>query len=147
MTRAGSSWRRALPGMLLLIVAATCWGSGAQNYMLYCMGCHGTSAEGVPGKVPALAHSLGHYMRLPAGREFVLRVPGAANSVLTDAELCEVLNWLAASFSAKESAGIAPFTVEEVSSHRHQPLVAVLARRSEVIQALQAAGIPAAENY
>lgn len=133
--------------MLLAAAAASAWGSGAQNYMLYCMGCHGVSAEGVPGKVPGLAHSLGHYMRLPAGRDFVLRVPGAANSVLTDAELCEVLNWLAARFSAQESAGLAPFTVEEVSSRRHQPLVAVLARRSEVIQALRAAGVPAAENY
>ena len=140
-------WRRALAGTLLAAAAASAWGSGAQNYMLYCMGCHGVSAEGVPGKVPGLAHSLGHYMRLPAGRDFVLRVPGAANSVLTDAELCEVLNWLAASYSAQESAGLAPFTVEEVSSRRHQPLVAVLARRREVIQALQAAGVPAVQDY
>ena len=29
--------------------------SPAQDYMLYCMGCHGTQAQGVPGKIPPLA--------------------------------------------------------------------------------------------
>ena len=55
--------------------------------MLYCMGCHGDTAHGVPGKVPALAGVLPLYMRTSEGRNYVLRVPGAANSVLSDAQL------------------------------------------------------------
>jgi cytochrome c553 len=29
--------------------------SPAQDYTLYCMGCHGAQAQGVPGKIPPLA--------------------------------------------------------------------------------------------
>jgi cytochrome c553 len=113
----------------------------AQDYMLYCMGCHGAQAEGVPGKVPPLAHALGLYMKIPAGRNYVLRVPGAANSVLSDSELAAVLNWLAVNYSPGESSSEVPlFTPAEVTRLRHVPLVSVLAARREVIAALAAAG-------
>ncbi len=115
--------------------------------MLYCMGCHGAEAQGVPGKIPPLAHMLGRYMRTAAGRNYVLRVPGAANSVLSDAQLAEVLNWLAKNFDPGELPGDVPlFTTAEVSSARHSPLVSVLAARREVIRGLAASGpAPAAE--
>src|ERR1041384_2672649 len=91
---------RSLGTAMSLLAAAFCAGEVAkaspqQDYILYCMGCHGAQAEGVPGKVPPLAHALGRYMRTPAGRNYILRVPGAANSVLSDAQLATVLNWLA----------------------------------------------------
>ena len=35
-------------------LAATAHASPAQDYMLYCMGCHGSQAQGVPGRVPPL---------------------------------------------------------------------------------------------
>jgi mono/diheme cytochrome c family protein len=122
--------------------------SPAQDYMLYCMGCHGPSGEGVPGKVPPLAHSLGLYMRTDAGRNYVLRVPGAANSVLSDAQLAAVLNWLAQSFSAEELSGsIKLFTVAEVTGSRHSPLASVQAARQEVIGGLAATGSAPPANY
>ncbi len=134
--------------VLLCAAAGVVWASPAQNYMLYCQGCHGAEAAGVPGKVPALAHALGNYMRIPAGRDYVLRVPGAANSVLSDAELAEVLNWLARKYSADAiKSGVPLFTATEVAARRHDPLVAVLATRREVVRALAAAGTPFAENY
>ena len=67
----------------------------AQDYILNCMGCHGTEAQGIPGKVPPLANALSRFMRSPEGRNYVLRVPGAANSALSDQQLAAVLNWLA----------------------------------------------------
>jgi hypothetical protein len=122
--------------------------SPAQDYMLYCMGCHGAKAEGVPGKVPPLAHSLGHYMNHPAGRDFVLRVPGASRSVLTDAQLAGVLNWLAKEYSSEElTADTALFTADEVTANRHNPLAAVLATRAAVLREMRAAGIPASDGY
>jgi mono/diheme cytochrome c family protein len=109
--------------------------------MLYCMGCHGAQAEGVPGKVPPLAHSLGRFMRLPAGRNYILRVPGAANSVLSDAQLAEVLNWLARQFNSEElTADVPMFTAAEVTALRHTPLASVLATRREVVRDLAATG-------
>ncbi len=124
-----------------LAIAPPALPSPGQDYMLYCMGCHGTQAQGVPGKVPPLAHALVRYMRTAEGRDYVLRVPGAANSVLSDAQLAAVLNWLATRFDAADlPAGLSPFTVEEVARARHTPLPDVLATRREVVQALAASG-------
>ena len=122
--------------------------SPQQDYVLYCMGCHGTQAEGVPGKVPPLAHALGRYMRTPEGRNYILRVPGAANSVLSDAQLAAVLNWLAQTFNGEElSASVPLFTPAEVTGSRHSPLSSVLATRREVVRALEATGLAPPESY
>jgi len=130
------------------VLAGAAHGSPQQDYVLYCMGCHGPQAEGVPGKVPPLAHALGRYMRTPAGRNYVLRVPGAANSVLSDAQLAGVLNWLAQTFDAAELSGDVPlFTAAEVTSLRHSPLPSVLATRREVVGALAATGLAPPASY
>jgi mono/diheme cytochrome c family protein len=121
--------------------------SPAQDYMLYCMGCHGPQAQGVPGKIPPLAGALALFMRTAEGRDYVLRVPGAANSALPDAQLTAVLNWLATSYGAPGEAPPVPFTVDEVTRVRHTPLADVQARRREVISALAASGPTPAAQY
>jgi len=141
---------RALPCALALLsaltAAAACAGP-AQDYMLYCMGCHGDQAQGVPGKIPPLAGALPRYMRTPEGRNYVLRVPGAANSVLSDAQLAAVLNWLATTYAVAGEARPAAFTPGEVTQARHTPLVNVLATRSEVVRALEASGPAPSQSY
>jgi mono/diheme cytochrome c family protein len=138
---------------LLALVASAlsvtpAFASPAQDYTLYCMGCHGPQAEGVPGKIPPLAHALGRYMRTPEGRNYVLRVPGAANSALSDAQLAAVLNWLAQSFDAAEiSSGVELFSVAEVTDVRHSPLPAVLAARRAVVRDLAATGSAPPTSY
>src|SRR5215470_10850082 len=112
--------------------------SPAQDYMLYCMGCHGAEAQGVPGKIPPLAVSLARFMRAAQGRDYVLRVPGAANSVLSDAQLAAVLNWLAERYGAPDAPAPQPFTPEEVNRVRHTPLANVQATRREVLRRLGA---------
>jgi cytochrome c553 len=121
--------------------------SPAQDYMLYCMGCHGAQAQGVPGKIPPLAGALALFMRTAEGRDYVLRVPGAANSALPDAQLTAVLNWLATSYGAPGEAPPVPFTVDELTRVRHTPLADVQARRREVISALAASGPTPAAQY
>ncbi len=137
-----------------LFACAGLWTVGAhasphQDYVLYCMGCHGADAAGVPGKVPPLAHALGRYMRSPAGRDYVLRVPGAANSVLSDEQLAAVLNWLAQTFDADElsQSGAAMFTTAEVTHARRSPLPSVLATRREVVRALELTGRAPPASY
>jgi len=143
--------RRHVPGRVsaaaLLALLSVGGGIGAaranpaQDYMLFCMGCHGAQAEGVPGKVPPLAHSLGRFMRTAAGRNYLLRVPGAANSALSDAQLAAVLNWLAQLYNSDELAADVPmFTAAEVTASRHTPLAAVLATRRDVVRDLAATG-------
>lgn len=112
-----------------------------QNYELDCMGCHGVDGRGVRGKIPPLAHSLARFMRTPAGRNYVLRVPGAADSPLSDGDLAAVLNWIARRFDGEDlTSRTAPFTEQEVARVRRHPMRSVLARRREVVQGLAAIG-------
>jgi mono/diheme cytochrome c family protein len=117
--------------------------------MLYCMGCHGAHAEGVPGKVPSLARTLSPFMRTPDGRDYLLRVPGAANSVLSDSQLAAVLNWVAATFDSTLGSAGRPrwFTPEEVTRSRHFPLANVLATRTAVIKKLSTTGPAPSQEY
>ena len=41
----------------------------AQNYVLFCGGCHGDAGRGVPHKVPALAGKIGRYLHVDGGRQ------------------------------------------------------------------------------
>jgi cytochrome c553 len=121
--------------------------SPAQDYLLYCMGCHGAQAQGVPGKIPALAVNLARFMNDPAGRNYLLRVPGAANSALPDAQLAAVLNWLSTAYPAPEGGTPHPITTEEVARLRHTPLANVQQRRREVIAGIAASGRTPPASY
>jgi mono/diheme cytochrome c family protein len=148
MNRPWTNIRKLLAVATVLGLPLTAQANPQQDYVLYCMGCHGPEAEGVPGKVPPLAHALGSYMRTPEGRNYILRVPGAANSVLSDAQLASVLNWLAKTYAAEElSASVPLFTTEEVTRTRHSPLASVLATRREVVKALEATGHAPPASY
>jgi mono/diheme cytochrome c family protein len=137
----------AITALAALAAGGLAAASPAEDYMLYCMGCHGAEARGVPGKVPPLASSLALFMRTPAGRDYLLRVPGAANSVLTDAQLAAVLNWLAERYPAADGVQAAPFTTPEVAAARHTPLADVQATRREVVRAIAARGPSPPADY
>jgi len=122
--------------------------SPGQDYVLNCKGCHGAGAEGVPGKVPPLAHALGRFLGSPAGRNYVLRVPGAANSALSDAQLAAVLNWLLVEFNGGETPhGALAFTTPEVTRWRRTPLNSVMATRNSVVTSLAAHGSAPPAQY
>lgn len=133
--------------MVAMLLTRASAAGPAQDYMLYCMGCHGPEAQGVPGKVPPLAGMLGRFMRTPEGRNYILRVPGAANSALSDAQLCAVLNWLTERYGAAGEPAPSPLSEHEVSAARRTPLADVLATRREVVSKLAASGIAPAEDY
>ena len=139
--------RAAALALPALLAALPLCASPAQDYLLYCMGCHGAQAQGVPGKVPPLATSLALFMRSADGRNYLLRVPGAANSALSDTQLAAVLNWLAESYGAPGEPRPAPFTVDEVTRVRRTPLADVQARRREVVRSLAASGAAPPAQY
>ena len=140
---------RAAGALVGALLVRTALASPQQDYILYCMGCHGAQGQGVPGKVPPLAGSLPLFMRSAAGRDYLLRVPGAANSALTDAQLTAVLNWLAASFPPAGATAPAPepFTVEELAKARRLPLANVQDTRREVVRALASSGPAPPSSY
>ncbi|MFH5254955.1 c-type cytochrome [Burkholderia semiarida] len=144
-----------LPSRLLLAGAAACAfatparADGAadaalarQHWVLNCMGCHTATGGGIPGKVPPLANSLGYFTHLPAGREYVMRVPGASNSALSDRELADVLNWVLTTMNRDAlPRDFKPYTAAEVAAHRRPALSDVATVRAGLVRALHARGI------
>jgi cytochrome c553 len=144
---AGARRAAAVVCVVTAFVSMAAQAGPAQDYILNCMGCHGTQAEGVPGKIPPLANMLSRFMRTAEGRNYVLRVPGAANSALSDAQLAAVLNWLAVTYDSPPATNLAPFTTAEVSAVRRKPLISVLAARSAVVRSLANTGSAPAAQY
>ncbi len=106
--------------------------------MLHCMGCHTPDGGGEPGRVPSLRDTLVPFAAAPAGRRFLVQVPGAAQSKLSNAELAAVLNWMVGTLSAQPPRpGLRPFTATEVATYRSRPLVAVRAERERLRASLQ----------
>ena len=76
---------------------------------------------------------------MPGGREYLIRVPGTAQSELDDARTAALLNWLLHEFSADEiPADFAGYAADEVARHRHAPLTDVWGTRQELLRAIDA---------
>ncbi len=106
------------------------------NYMLQCMGCHTPDGSGEPGRVPSVKATLGPFARSPEGRRFLVQVPGASQSTLSDAELADLLNWMIQNLSTDKPARFAPYTEAEVAGYRRTPLVEVQATRAKLLQSI-----------
>jgi mono/diheme cytochrome c family protein len=105
------------------------------NYMLQCQGCHGAEGRGAPGTVPSLA-GVGRFLRVPGGREYLVRVPGSSQAALTDAELAEVLNWMVREFDPHD---FVPYDAAEVARVRRPPLDDVEGVRRELLREIEGA--------
>jgi len=107
-----------------VLVCATLASSGAaadarQDYMLNCMGCHLLDGSGAPPAIPRLQGQVGYFLTIPRGRAYLAQVPGAANSLLTDARLADVLNWIVEQFAGSSApADWQRYDATEVSTYR-----------------------------
>jgi hypothetical protein len=52
------------------------------NYMLQCMGCHTPDGSGASGRVPSIRATLLPFSAVAEGRQFLVQVPGASQSIL-----------------------------------------------------------------
>jgi hypothetical protein len=106
------------------------------NYMLNCMGCHLADGAGAAGKVPSVRDSLVVLSRSSAGRRYLVQVPGASQSPLSDLELAQLLTWMVRNLSARAvPPDFADFTAAEVAGYRRFPLVNVRETRARLLQA------------
>lgn len=109
------------------------------DYMLQCQGCHLADGSGSAGAVPDLRGSLGRFLAVPGGREYLVRVPGAAQSPLSDERLAALLDWMVREFGpAEAAAGLTPYRAEEVARWRAQPYAEVQTVRRELIRRIEA---------
>ncbi|MGA9025896.1 MAG: hypothetical protein WB440_07560 [Steroidobacteraceae bacterium] len=111
-------------------------------YTLHCSGCHGEAGHGVPASgVPDL-HDAGSYVVLPAGRSYLVSVPGLAQSSLDDATAARILNYILRRFSADRlPADFAPYTTAEVTRLRTDVASDAETRRRRILSDLKAAGL------
>jgi len=113
-----------------------------QLYVMNCWGCHQSGGEGLPGTVPRLKDSVGSFLRVPGGRQYLVEVPGVAGSSLSNAEVAEVLNWLLITFSKNQlPPDFKPYTEAEVASYRPHELNDIKTVRSDLVAKLAAQGI------
>lgn len=103
--------------------------------MLHCQGCHGPDGSGAAGAVPSFRDQVATFLRVPGGREYLIRVPGVSQSELDDERIAAVLNWIVGKFDASgQPAGAAPFTTAEVTRHRRPPLTEVDVIRRQLLR-------------
>jgi len=104
------------------------------NYMLNCMGCHIADGSGAAGKVPTLRDSLVPLASSAAGRRYLVEVPGAAQSVLSNLELAQLLSWMVRNLSAQAvPPEFVDFTESEVAGYRRTRLIDVRTERARVL--------------
>ena len=126
-------------GALALLVGPAVAGaySPSVEFALNCQGCHRADGAGTPGSVPALAGSVGRFLDVPGGREYLVQVPGVAQAPLDDAALAGVVNWMLHQFDREHvPAGFSPYTGEEVGRLRTAPLTDVDRVRTRLLEAL-----------
>ena len=129
---------RAAALLWLSVAAPALAGSPAVDYALNCQGCHLNDGSGTPGSVPPLAGSVGRFMRVLGGREYLVQVPGVATSPLDDAALAAVLNWMLERFGPPQlPAKYEAYTAAEVGTLRQKPLTNVDRVRAELLREVQ----------
>jgi len=127
---------------LLVLAGSSSAETPPADYMLECQGCHLADGTGLPGVVPSLANSMASFLTVRGGREYLVRVPGSAQSPLSDSELAAVLNWMVRAFGpADQAERAAPYTAEEVARVRGDPLVEVEAVRRDLLRRIAASGV------
>jgi len=113
------------------------------HWVLHCAGCHQFDGTGLPKSgIPSLAGNVGHFLRTPEGRAFLIQVPGTAHAPLNDAQVAALLNWMLRRFSAAEvPEGAAPYTTDEVHAWRGRTLANLPAARAAIVEALRRDGV------
>lgn len=108
--------------------------SPSMNYTLHCQGCHKPDGSGQPGFVPPLKDHVATFLAVPEGREYLVRVPGTAQSLLSDRDAAEVLNWMVHAFDAAHvPPDFVPYSAQEVGQLRRSPISQSSAERARVL--------------
>jgi hypothetical protein len=144
---------RVLAGIVIIafgpaVVDAAGSYAPAVNYQLQCMGCHRDDGSGETGRVPSMRRSLALLSATPEGRDYVIRVPGVAQSPLSSEDTAALLNWMMRNLSdLAVPAGVADYSAAEVQRSRVHPLAQVKSLRSRLLRAAAARpAVPSKKN-
>ena len=117
--------------VLALCVMADAQADPRSHYLIHCMGCHLMDGSGNPPDVPAFGPTLNVLAGTDDGRAYLVQVPGAAQSPISDAALADVINWMVGEFG--EGRAFAPFAEKEVAHYRRDILADPVAARARIL--------------
>lgn len=104
---------------------------------MLCQGCHTPDGSGKKD-VPELKDFIGNFLTNQAGREYLIQVPGSANSALNDKELAEVINWIIVEMAGKSKpTHFTHYQADEVKKYRKNPLFEVTEYRKQLLLSLK----------
>ena len=136
--------------------SGSAYASGASVFAANCAVCHQSGGEGVQGVYPRLAETIGRWVKLPAGRAYLVHVvafgmTGAIVSQgetyngfmqpwtqLSDAQIADVLNYILTGLNAQIlPASFRPYTAAEVKRLRasSESFDQVRAERATIVKA------------
>jgi hypothetical protein len=108
------------------------------NFQLHCMGCHLGDGSGQPGRVPSLRRSLVTLSMSREGRDYIVRVPGVAQSPLSNEDTAVMLNWMLRNLSdLAVPIGFTDYSAAEIRGLRDRPLTQVKAVRARLLKAVE----------
>ena len=115
---------------MIAALAALVWALAAPKiaptpgaYLLYCGGCHGINGHSSDAAVPSLKGQVDAFLCLPAGREYLIRLPNVAFAPLSDTQLADLMNFVVALGETRLGKGDPPYTAAEVGRLRRNPLL------------------------
>ncbi|MBN7797594.1 hypothetical protein [Parahaliea mediterranea] len=116
----------------------------AMNYQLHCEGCHKADGTGQPGFIPRFTGVIGGLLAAPSGRDYLARVPGVAQSLLSDGDTAAVLNWILRTYDpAGIPADFRPYRAGDIARARRAPLSDATVHRQRLVNGLAGPGIDA----
>ncbi|WP_435100741.1 hypothetical protein [Arhodomonas sp. AD133] len=131
-----------LVAVAVSVMTGVAWAGPRADYALECGGCHLPDGSGMAPEVPDMRGIIGHMVKLPEGRAYLARVPGAAQSPLSDAALARVLNWSLETFAAETMPrDFAPYDAKEVGRLRENVIERPIPARAALVEKLTEAGL------
>jgi cytochrome c peroxidase len=136
-TRRRMKWRQVLIAALLpaalLFNPDSVLATPEYDYLLHCSGCHLENGAGSPPDVPDLRLSMFWLAGIAEGRSYLVRVPGASQAPVSDAQLSEVINWMLRNYVAQDQT-VELYTADEVSRYRKIPLYNPVDLREQLLK-------------
>ena len=115
----------------LVVFALPARADAEKNYLLHCSGCHLPNGVGDPPNAPSLRDTIGKIVATPEGRDYIIRVPGSAQTPMSDQQLADVLNWMLTEFNSTTlPENFEPLSAMEVSASRSNVLADPLKYRA-----------------
>ncbi len=136
-------WRMLVAALVVMAGAAHA-DAGRSRFTLHCAGCHQLDGSGATEiGVPPMKGVIGNFLSLPAGRDFLVQVPGSSQSALDDAQLASELNWIIRTMAEQSMPpDFQPYSEAEVHALRNHRPENITALRRKITDELRASGHP-----